>query len=463
MAKSAATTAARTPVEKGSFDIPHVKYVLSNGLEVIMHRDVSLPMVSVNLWYHAGPVNERRGQSGFAHLFEHLMFEGSKHAGNQFDYLLESIGGTNMNGTTSWDRTNYYETVPAEHLELALWLEADRMGYMIDALTQERLDVQREVVKNERRQSYENQPYGPSSLAMYDALFPEGHPYHGAIIGSMKDLSDATLQDVAKFFSQYYAPGNATLVIAGHFDEQTARQFVTKHFATLPARAAPARPTTGDSATTPLPGPKLPARVDVREDVQLPQVAFAWLVPPAFSTDEPALELATRILGSGKSSRLYQALVASGLSNGASASLDANQVTSILTIQARAASGHTNAELETTITTELARLAAAGPTGDELARAKTSLILELASQLQRLNAHGGEGGRAGWLQRLNRYLNDPGALPSWVQKHKDVTSAQVAEVIANHLHMDRAVIVTTTAQASVPPPPPPTPRTAGAN
>ena len=214
------------------------KFKLANGLTVILHSDRSLPLVAVNVWYHVGPANEPAHRSGFAHLFEHLMFEGSKYVGHEFDRILESIGATNSNGTTSWDRTNYFETAPSENLETLLWLESDRMGFMIDTLTQERLDVQRDVVKNERRQSYENAPYGPSSLAMLNALFPEGHPYHGAVIGSMQDLSAATLADVTEFFRQYYAPSNATLCIAGDLDPAQAKAWIERYFGTL--RRSPA-------------------------------------------------------------------------------------------------------------------------------------------------------------------------------------------------------------------------------
>src|SRR3954452_21514783 len=219
-----------TPATTVAFE----KFKLSNGLTVILHSDSSLPLVALNIWYHVGPANEPAHRSGFAHLFEHLMFEGSKYVGHEFDRILESIGATNSNGTTSWDRTNFFETAPSENLETLLWLESDRMGFMIDTLTQERLDVQRDVVKNERRQSYENAPYGPSSLAMLNALFPEGHPYHGAVIGSMEDLSLASLADVQEFFREYYAPSNATLCIAGDLDLTRAKALIERYFGTLP-------------------------------------------------------------------------------------------------------------------------------------------------------------------------------------------------------------------------------------
>ncbi len=454
MSTGSALAKDTAPAINSPFEIPHDKYTLPNGLEVILHQDLSLPMVAINLWYHVGPVNEPAQRSGFAHLFEHLMFEGSKHAGNQFDYLLESVGGTNMNGTTSWDRTNYYETVPAEHLELALWLEADRMGFMIDTLTQEALDVQREVVKNERRENYENSPYGPSSLALYNTLFPQGHPYHGAIIGSMDDLTRANLQDVGAFFEEYYAPANATLVIAGHFNESTARRLVDKHFATLPARGSgkgkhraqlPPRRVASASPSA--------ARVVVEEDVQLPQIAMAWQVPPAYSNEEPALEIAARVLGQGRASRLYQALVVTGLSNGAGASLDSNQVDSVLSVQARAASGHSLEELEGSLLGELQRLSREGPTEGELTRAKNAIKLEFASQLQSLDAQGGEGGRAGLLQRLNHYLGDPAALPGWMLRYQAVTAAEVRDVIAKHLRPEGAVVVLTKTKTATTVPP----------
>jgi zinc protease len=247
--------------------VPFEKYTLDNGLTVLLHRDTSLPIVAVQIWYRIGPVNEPPGRSGFAHLFEHLMFEGSRHVGREFDKLVESVGATNVNGTTSWDRTNYFETVPREHLELVLWIESDRMGFLLDAVDQERLDVQRDVVKNERRQSYENAPYGPSTLAMLDAMFPAGHPYHGAVIGSMEDLTAATLDDVRDFFGAYYVPSNAVLALAGDFDSGTARALVQKYFGGLPskAKARVNRPTTPPLAK--------PIRLTVSEPVDLARVS----------------------------------------------------------------------------------------------------------------------------------------------------------------------------------------------
>jgi zinc protease len=424
--------------KQSPYAIPYERYVLNNGLEVILHQDLRLPTVAVNLWYHVGATHEPRRLSGFAHLFEHLMFEGSKHAGHRFDPLLESVGGTNMNATTSWDRTNYFETVPAEHLELALWLEADRMGFMIDTLTQERFDVQRDVVKNERRENYENAPYGQSWLDVYELLFPPGHPYRGAVIGSMQDLSRASLEDARDFFERYYAPGNATLCLAGNFDIARAHALIAKHFGTLRARGgrvAPARD---------VPKPRgAGKRLVVRQDIQLEQVLWAWALPPGFGPEQPALELGLRVLTTGKASRLYQALVTTGLANWVNGDVDANQLATVVTLDVGVASGHTVAEVEARLTEQLETLAKNGPTPAELRRAEAGFELDLSSELQLLNSSGGEGGRAGQLQRMNHYFGDPGALPGWVEQHRKVKPFDVARVTALRLSpTTRATVIT---------------------
>ncbi|HET9933081.1 MAG TPA: pitrilysin family protein, partial [Polyangiaceae bacterium] len=293
-APHSARAAGEASTEQSKLTIPFEKLKLKNGLTLILHQDRSLPLVASNIWYHVGPANEPPKRSGFAHLFEHLMFEGSRHVGREFDTLLESVGATNVNGTTSWDRTNYFETVPREQLELLLWIESDRMGFMLDGLDQERLDVQRDVVKNERRQTYENAPYGASSLLMLDSLFPEGTPYHGAIIGSMADLSNATLEDVRDFFRTYYAPSNATLTLAGDFDLEEAKRLVQKYFETLPDR--PREP----SKFKPIAPPAQPIRRELTEPVELARVAFGHVTPPAYTPDDALLEVTMAVLAGGK-------------------------------------------------------------------------------------------------------------------------------------------------------------------
>src|SRR5215475_7512817 len=216
--------------------IPFEKYKLKNGLEVILSEDHTLPLASVNLWYHVGPANEKAGRTGFAHLFEHMMFEGSQHVGGKMHFsYLEAAGATDINGTTNFDRTNYYETIPSNQLELALWLESDRMGYLLGKLDIEKLSNQRDVVRNERRQSGENAPYGLVEEGLYHLLFPRDHPYHAQVIGSHADVEAAKLEDVREFFQQYYTPNNATMAIVGDFDKAAVKGLVEKYFGTIPA------------------------------------------------------------------------------------------------------------------------------------------------------------------------------------------------------------------------------------
>jgi zinc protease len=434
-------TDTASPTSKSGFEIPFEKYTLDNGLEVILHRDSSLPRVAVNVWYHVGPANEPPGRSGFAHLFEHLMFEGSKYAGRQFDTLIEGAGGTNVNGTTSFDRTNYFETVPSEQLELVLWLESDRMGFMIDALTPDRLEVQRGVVLNERRQSYENRPYGPSELTLYDTFFPPGHPYHGNVIGSIDDLNRATLDDVKAFFDAYYAPSNATVTLAGDFEPERARQWITKYFAPLRKRPKPER----RQLVTP---PRTqPVRLEVPESVSLTKVTMAWLVPPAFGPEEPGLELASHILGSGKASRLYQELVVTELATQVDSWLDDNEYAGVLALDAMVPSGVPVERVEKALEASVAKLASTGPTNAELVRAKKGIVVDLSSSLQLLNGGSGDAGRAGILQKLNHYLGDPGRLPSEMLRLSSVEASEVQHQVQVHLTPQQRVTVVTVAKA----------------
>ncbi|HEY6556441.1 MAG TPA: pitrilysin family protein [Polyangiaceae bacterium] len=434
--KPSATTPERKPAGSAASknrsataaEIPFEKYTLPNGLEVILHRDRTLPLVAVNVWYHVGPANEPRGRSGFAHLFEHLMFAGSRHVGSEFDRLLEAVGGTNVNGTTSWDRTNYFQTVPRQHLELVLWIESDRMGYMLDTLTPDQLEVQRGVVQNERRQSYENSPYGPSTLALLDTLFPKGHPYHGAVIGSMADLSAASLDDVKAFFKSFYSPSNATLAIAGDYDEQQLKKLIERYFGTLPARPKPERV---KHATPPLESPK---RIVVKEPVKLAKVAFGYILPPAYGPDEAALEVTAAVLAGGQATRLYQNLVVGKqVATEVDASLESNELASLFGINALATSGKTPEQVEQALDETLTELERKGPSAAELARAKRRIFVDVQSNLQLLNGPGGESGRAGLLQRFNHYLGNPGYLPELMASIEQVTTADVQRVVRKHL------------------------------
>lgn len=435
---------AKPPQAPQAPKIAFEKITLKNGLSVILHRDESLPLVAVNIWYHVGPRNEAPGRSGFAHLFEHLMFSGSRHVGRDFDVLLESVGATNVNGTTSYDRTNYFETVPREQLDMVLWIESDRMGYLLDVLDQGLLDVQRDVVKNERRQSYENAPYGPSYLALLDALFPAGHPYNGAIIGSMADLSAATLEDVKGFFRDYYAPHNATITIAGDFEPTAVKASIEKYFGGLQ-----------DRVTKATPQPKLPAprvgRYVVQEPVELAEVTYGYRTPPAYTTDDPIVDVAMATLAGGKATRLYQKLVVEKkLASDVSASQDSNQLSGIVTISATAATGKPVAELESALDEALTALEKTGPSAVELERAKRGILVSTLKSLELLNGPGGESGRAGLLQRFQHYTGDPGYLPKWVEQIQKVTAADVQRVLREHLGKDKRVTVVTQPQAAAP-------------
>jgi zinc protease len=439
-ARGPSTKAAATEVApaRPALELPYEKSTLENGLTLILHRDPSLPLVAVNIWYHVGPAYEPPGRSGFAHLFEHLMFEGSRHVGHEFDKLLESIGATNVNGTTNWDRTNYFETVPREYLELALWIESDRMGYLLDAITQERLDVQRDVVKNERRQTFENAPYGKSSLALLDAMFPAGHPYHGAVIGSMEDLSAATLDDVKDFFRQYYSPSNATLCLAGDFDPATAKALVEKYFGTLSGRATAKL---AKHATPPL---SQPIRLVVEEPVELARVSYGWIAPPAYGPDDAALDIATTILAGGRSTRLYRRLVVEDkLASDVDASSDPNQLATMLDVNATVASGKSTDDVERALDGVIDGLKTTPPSAEELARAKRRTFLAIASDLEQLNGHGGESGRAGMLQRFDHYLGDPGYLQKWLAAIDAVTPEDVSRVVKQYMTREGRVTVIT--------------------
>ena len=320
MAVSAQNPPAKTPPKKApaksqnpgagaasAFSVPKIKfekYTLPNGLDVILSEDHRLPMVAVNIWYHVGPANEAAGRTGFAHLFEHMMFEGSKHVpGNTHFRHLEAAGATDINGTTDFDRTNYFETLPSNQLELALWLESDRMGYLPDVLDQASLTNQQDVVRNERRQSVENSPYGIVGEAIYHHLFPKGHPYYPDVIGSHADIQAAKLEDVRNFFKLYYAPNNASLAIVGDFDPAQTKKLVEKYFGPL-KRGAPVPKIA--AATPPITAER---RAVVKDQVELPRVYEAWLSSSIFKPGDSDADLAATILGGGRSSRLYKKLV----------------------------------------------------------------------------------------------------------------------------------------------------------
>ncbi len=418
-------------------DIPHVafeKYRLANGLEVILSEDHRLPLTAVNLWYHVGPANEEAGRTGFAHLFEHMMFQGSKDvkANEHFRYL-EGAGASTINGTTDFDRTNYFETVPSNQLELALWLESDRMGYLIDKLDQTNLSTQQDVVRNERRQSLENQPYGIVEEALYHQLFPSNHPYYAEVIGSHADIQAAKLADVRRFFKQYYAPNNAGLAIVGDFDPATAKRLVEKYFG--PLARGPEVPKI--TAATPLITSE--RRVVVQDQVELPRVYMGWITPPIYKPGDAEAALTAQILAGDKASRLYKSLVyQQQIAQDVTISLNSEVLGSIFELYATARPGHTAAELEKSIDAELARFRSDGPEQKEVDRARNTIETNFIRGLERL---GGFGGVADRLNQYNHYFGDPAYLERDIQRYRDATPGSIKAFAQQSLtNPQRAVV-----------------------
>jgi zinc protease len=418
-------------------DIPRLafeKYTLANGLEVILSQERRLPMVAVNLWYHVGPANEEPGRTGFAHLFEHMMFQSSKHVpADSHIRLLEAAGASNLNGTTDFDRTNYFETVPANQLELALWLESDRMGYLLEKVDQAALSNQQDVVRNERRQSVENQPYGLAGEALVQTLFPKGHPYYGSVIGSHEDIQAVKLDDVNRFFRQYYAPNNASLAIVGDIDTAATKKLVEKYFGTL--RRGPAVPPI-KAETPPVTAERrrvVPARV------QLPRVSMAWLTPPAFKPGDADAEIAADILGGGRSSRLYKKLVYElQIAQTVSAFQNSLILGSMFQIQATARPGHTAEELERAIEQEIDAIRTQPPSVAEIEQARNSIETAIIGGLDRL---GGFGGIADRLNMYNHYLGTPDYLDKDIQRYRAVTPQSVQTFAREYFGANSRVVV----------------------
>ncbi len=407
-------------------------YALANGLTVILHQDRSSPLVAVDLWYHVGSKDESPGRTGFAHLFEHLMFMGSRHAPYpSFDAIMESWGGHN-NGTTSNDRTNYYEIGPRNLLETFLWLEADRLATLPDVITLEELDRQRKVVQNERRQSYENRPYGAGELVVPEAMYPPGHPYHWPTIGSHEDLEAATVADVRDFFDRFYRPSNASLAIAGDFDPAEVRALVDRYFGWQPARPRPDRPPRP-------PIPRLAADVtrSVTDRVQLPRLRLAWHSPALFEAGDADMDLAAHALGGGKSSRLYRALVFDGrIAQDAFAYQGSLMLGSLFHVGATAKPGHDIAEIGAAVDAELNRFASEGPTEEELARARNTHLSDFYKGLDHLQT------RADLLNHYHHLLGTPDGAERDVERYRAATRASVRDAFARVLAGHRLALQT---------------------
>ncbi len=383
-----------------AIDIPYQKYVLKNGLTLIVHEDRKAPIVAVNLWYHVGSKNEKKGKTGFAHLFEHLMFNGSEHFNDDYFKVLEKLGATDLNGTTNNDRTNYFQTVPAPALDTVLWMESDRMGHLLGAIDQARLDEQRGVVQNEKRQG-ENQPYGLVEEVITENTWPAGHPYSWTVIGAMEDLNAASLEDVREWFKTYYGPSNAVLVLAGDIDAETARQKVEKYFGDIPP-GPPIRK--AERWIAPLEG----ARRAVLED-RVPQARIykVWNIPPIFDRDTNHLDLVSDILGQGKTSRLYKRLVYRDQScTAVAAYIDPREIAGQFTVMASVRPGGDPKAVERAMEEELARFLKDGPTAEELEQVRTRYVANFLRGLERV---GGFGGKSDVLAQGEVYAGDPAA------------------------------------------------------
>jgi zinc protease len=418
-------------VDAQTLKVPTETFTLPNGLRVVVHEDHAVPLVAVNLWYHVGSGREVKGRSGFAHLFEHMLFQGSEHVGDDKHFAIVQDAGGSANGSTNADRTNYFELVPSNFLETALWLESDRMGFLLQALTQAKLDNQRDVVKNERRQNYENRPYGMTQIKMGELLYPAEHPYHWPTIGYQEDLTAAALDDVKGFFAQWYNPDNASLVIAGDVKPAEVKQLVTRYFGDLPAGPKPA----------PLTAPPVALTADKREVIEdrvtLPQITLGWHTVPLWAPDDAALDVAAEILAQGKTSHLYQRLVYQEQSaQNVSAFQFSRELAGVFQMSAQAREGFDLTHMETAIMEEIARLAKDGPTDDEMTAAKNNAEARSVFALQSL---------LGKADRINSYMTfrgKPDLFNEELDNVRKVTAADVKRVVQTYLTRPHVVIST---------------------
>ncbi len=417
---STAPASAEMPLASASLPTPRfVRWQLPNGLDVVLVPDRSAPIVHTQVWYHVGSKDEVAGRTGFAHLFEHLMFQGSKNAPGEYFTPIQEVGG-DLNGTTNSERTNYYETVPAESLPLALFMESDRMAALLDVLDQAKLDNQREVVRNERRQRYENPPYGTAWADLYAALYPQGHPYHHPTIGSHADLQAATLDDVGAFFRTWYVPNNATLVVAGDFDVKTAKRLVTDNFGWIPR---------GDDPVHRLPDPvTLPAEQVIRQTARVPdgKTWIAWHSPASLTDADAALDLAAEILCGGKDARLYQRLVEQErIARDVGCSQGSRSLGSAFIVTATGTTPDTLDRIDAAVREELSALGGARPpSAEELQGAFTAYELGFYSSLETIA--GKAGAMSNYLDRLGR----PDGFAIDLQRYERATLASVSAAAA---------------------------------
>ena len=414
-----------------SATLPYTKRTLSNGLDVIVHEDHHVPIVAVNVWYHVGSKNERPGITGFAHLFEHLMFEGSAHHNTGYFPPIQRAGGL-LNGSTNTDRTNYWEVVPTSAIDLALWMESDRMGYLLPAVTPERFETQRDVVLNERRQNYENRPYGFALMAIVAALFPEQHPYNWPTIGSVDDLRAMRLEDVQAFFRTYYHPSNASLTLAGDVETDRAFELAERYFGDLPGGPRPA-PVEASAELM------CEGRLLLEDRVEMPRLYMAWLSPAMYAEGDAEMDLIGDLLANGKTSRLYRTLVYERrVALDVSAYQSSRELGGFFLLVATAAPGKSLTEIETLIGIELQALVESGPTESEMERARAQVE---AHFIYRLQTVGGFGGKSDQLNAYNVMRGDPGFFDKDLARYRDATPETVRDTARRVLGFDRRVLL----------------------
>jgi zinc protease len=420
LAGSLAQAAPASKVEIGIPDIPYTKFVLKNGLTLLVHEDHKAPIVAVNTWYHVGSKNEKVGKTGFAHLFEHLMFSGSEHFNHTYLNAMERIGATNLNGTTNTDRTNYFENVPTSMLDYTLFAESDRMGHLLGVVDQKKLDLQRGVVQNEKRQG-ENQPYGVAWQLLTENTYPVGHPYSWTVIGSMKDLDAASMSDVQEWFKANYGPNNVTLVLAGDITPEVARQKVEKYFGDIP----PGPPLAKHEAWIAKRGGT--HRGTVQDRVPQARLYRVWNVPGAHTATEPLLDLAAQVLGGGRTSRFHKRLVYKDqLATTATSSNDSAEIAGQFDLTLTARPGVELRKLELAADEELRALMKSGPTAAELELAKTTILARYNRIVERI---GGFGGKSDLLASCSTYTGNPDCYKDYLKAIKATTPAQVKQAM----------------------------------
>ncbi len=398
------------------------EYRLANGLRVVLNEDHSAPLVAINLWYHVGSKNERVGRTGFAHLFEHMLFSGSQHVGNNEHFrYVQSVGGV-LNGSTFFDRTNYYETLPSNYLALGLWLEADRMGFFLPALTQEKLDIQREVVKEERRQRYDNVPYGTAFERLLNLSYDSDYSYHWPTIGSMEDLAAASLEDIGEFFATWYRPDNAVLTLVGDFQPDEARELIERYFSNIPSGGPFPK---FDLQRRPLGGER---RELFASPVQLPRLYRVYHLPKMGSSDWIFGDLLTTILASDKASRLDRVLVhEQQIAQDVGAYVLPTEATGMLMLQATAREGISVEQIEQAVDVEIGRIVKDGIEPDEVIRAQNRAEMEFAHQVENYDT------RADMIGMFSTYFDDPRLVHTWLDPYRAATANDLTRMAAHYL------------------------------